>query len=165
MAHTRICTTALAGGGVSVSLTGFSQIWLGSQDGTLQNPQFGKIPRADCQAHSTEQAALQHQRNVAALFCPPSSQDEGGIIENPSKPAGFSNLLFTRPPASTGHLFSVSSRSLNRISHVRSMDPDPKALKAGPDKDSYVLTSVNPVVKPIYNTEIEWTVTMGFHLV
>lgn len=40
-----------------------------------------------------------------------------------------------------------------------------KTLNTGPDRDSYVLTSVNPMVKPIYNPDIEWIVPIDFHLV
>lgn len=40
-----------------------------------------------------------------------------------------------------------------------------KTLNVGPDHDSYVLTSVNTMVKPIYNPDIEWIAPIDFHLV
>ena len=62
------------------------------QDGTLQNPQSGKTLRADRQAHSAGQDALQHQRNQTASYRHSLNQRRRNrIIQKTSKPGGFSN--------------------------------------------------------------------------
>ncbi|MFT8335122.1 MAG: helix-turn-helix domain-containing protein [Acetobacter orientalis] len=40
-----------------------------------------------------------------------------------------------------------------------------KTLNTGPSRDSYVLTSVNPLVQPIYDPDIEWIAPIDFHIV
>lgn len=39
-----------------------------------------------------------------------------------------------------------------------------KTVAAGPETGSFVLTSVNPMVPPIYNPEIEWAAPIDFHM-
>jgi transposase-like protein len=62
------------------------------QDEMLRNSQSGKRLRADHQARSAGQVALQHQRN-RAVSCRHSSNEnrKNGITERASKPRGFSN--------------------------------------------------------------------------
>ncbi|MBS1015180.1 LexA family transcriptional regulator [Acetobacter persici] len=62
---------------------------------------------------------------------------------------------------------SPSIKMLGRDVVVRLSDGQTviKTLNIGPDRDSYVLTSVNPMVKPIYNPDIEWIAPIDFHIV
>lgn len=40
-----------------------------------------------------------------------------------------------------------------------------KTVSSGPEPNSFVLVSVNPMVPPIYNPDIEWVSPIDFHLV
>ncbi|MFT9398491.1 LexA family transcriptional regulator [Acetobacter sp.] len=51
------------------------------------------------------------------------------------------------------------------VAHLEDGQTVIKTVMAGPEPESYVLASVNPLVQPIYNPEIEWVAPIDFHLV